>query len=138
MDGRFDVIASGSMLGIHYKEVPSYPVGYVDYLDMYSMDFEEFLWANGISEKSVADLKEYFSERKEVPEAMHQKMMELFKEYIVVGGMPRVVQEFVDTHNFKKVFRIQNDILNDYKDDIAKYAEGAEKTKAENGILRPL
>ena len=120
IDGRFDVIASGSMLGIHYKEVPSYPVGYVDYLDMYSMDFEEFLWANGISEKSVADLKEYFSERKEVPEAMHQKMMELFKEYIVVGGMPRVVQEFVDTHNFKKVFRIQNDILNDYKDDIAK------------------
>lgn len=130
LDGRFDVIASGSMLGIHYKEVPSYPVGYVDYLDMYSMDFEEFLWANGISEKSVADLKEYFSERKEVPEAMHQKMMELFKEYIVVGGMPRVVQEFVDTHNFKKVFRNQNDILNDYKDDIAKYAEGAEKTKA--------
>lgn len=55
-------------------------------------------------------MKEYFSERKEVPEAMHQKMMELFKEYIVVGGMPRVVQEFVDTHNFKKVFRIQNDI----------------------------
>ena len=110
LDGRFDVIASGSMLGIHDKEVPSYPVGYVDYLDMYSMDFEEFLWANGISEKSVADLKEYFSERKEVPEAMHQKMMELFKEYIVVGGMPRVVQQFVDTHNFKKVFRMQHDI----------------------------
>lgn len=130
IDGRFDVVASGSMLGIHYKDVPSYPVGYVDYLDMYSMDFEEFLWANGVKESSVADIREYFEKREPVPDAMHEKMMELFREYIVVGGMPRVVLEFVNTHNFAKVLKIQKGILNDYTDDITKYAEGAEKTKA--------
>lgn len=130
IDGRFDVVASGSMLGIHYKEVPSYPVGYVDYLEMYSMDFEEFLWANGVKESSIKDVREYFEKRKALPEAMHQKMMELFREYIVIGGMPRVVREFVDTHHFAKVLAIQKGILNDYMDDIAKYAEGADKTKA--------
>lgn len=130
IDGRFDVVASGSMLGIHYKDVPSYPVGYVDYLDMYSMDFEEFLWANGVKESSVEDIREYFEKRESVPAAMHDKMMELFREYIVVGGMPRVVLEFVNTHNFAKVFKLQKGILSDYTDDIAKYAEGAEKTKA--------
>ena len=130
IDGRFDVVASGSMLGIHYKDVPSYPVGYVDYLDMYSMDFEEFLWANGVKESSVGDISEYFEKREPVPEAMHDKMMELFREYIVVGGMPRVVLEFVNTHNFAKVLKLQKAILSDYTDDIAKYAEGAEKTKA--------
>lgn len=130
IDGRFDVVASGSMLGIHYKEVPSYPVGYVDYLEMYSMDFEEFLWANGVKESSIQDVREYFEKRKALPEAMHQKMMELFREYIVIGGMPRVVREFVDTHHFAKVLAIQKGILNDYMDDIAKYAEGADKTKA--------
>ncbi len=130
IDGRFDVVASGSMLGIHYKDVPSYPVGYVDYLDMYSMDFEEFLWANGVKESSVGDIREYFEKREPVPEAMHDKMMELFREYIVVGGMPRVVSEFVNTHNFAKVLNLQKGILSDYTDDIAKYAEGAEKTKA--------
>ncbi|MBO5278677.1 MAG: ATP-binding protein [Lachnospiraceae bacterium] len=130
IDGRFDVVASGSMLGIHYKEVPSYPVGYVDYLEMYSMDFEEFLWANDVREESIEDIREYFGKRSPVPEAMHQRMLELFREYIVVGGMPRVVQEFVNSHNFAKVYQIQKGILTDYTDDIAKYAEGAEKTKA--------
>ena len=130
IDGRFDVVASGSMLGIHYKDVPSYPVGYVDYLDLYSMDFEEFLWANSVKEASIQDIREYFEKREAVPEAMHEKMLELFREYIVVGGMPRVVQEFVNTHNFAKVLKLQKGIISDYTDDIAKYAEGAEKTKA--------
>ena len=129
-DGRFDVIASGSMLGINYKDVPSYPVGYVDHLNMYSLDFEEFLWANGVSPGSVADIKEYYDNKKTVPAAMHERMMELFKEYIVIGGMPRAVSEFVDTHNFANVLKIQKAIINDYTDDIAKYAEGAEKAKA--------
>ena len=129
-DGRFDVIASGSMLGINYKDVPSYPVGYVDHLEMYSLDFEEFLWANGISPDSIADIREYYDKKKTVPAAMHERMMELFKEYIVVGGMPRAVYEFVNTHNFANVLKIQKGIINDYTDDIAKYAEGAEKAKA--------
>jgi hypothetical protein len=128
-DGRFDVIASGSMLGINYKEVPSYPVGSVEYLDMYSLDFEEFLWASGVSTDSVSDIKECFDKKKTVPVAMHERMMELFKEYIVVGGMPRVVSEFVTTHNFANVLKIQKAIIEDYKDDITKYAEGAEKAK---------
>jgi predicted AAA+ superfamily ATPase len=129
-DGRFDVIASGSMLGINYKDVPSYPVGYVDYLEMYSLDFEEFLWANGISPISIADIKEYYDKKKTLPSAMHERMMELFREYIVVGGMPRAVNEFVSSHNFSNVMKIQKAIITDYTDDIAKYAEGVEKAKA--------
>jgi predicted AAA+ superfamily ATPase len=128
-DGRFDVIASGSMLGINYKDVPSYPVGYVDHLDMHSLDFEEFLWASGVSAESVAHIKAYYEKKEPVPTAMHERMMELFKEYIVVGGMPRAVYEFATTHNFSNVLRIQKAIINDYYDDIAKYAEGAEKAK---------
>lgn len=130
IDKRFDVIASGSLLGINYKDVPSYPVGYVEHLEMNSLDFEEFLWANGITDKSINDIKEYFLNKETVPLAMHEKMLQLFKEYIVVGGMPRVVNEFVNTHNFKEVIRIQKAIISDYTDDIAKYAEGSEKTKA--------
>ena len=129
-DKRFDVIASGSMLGINYKEVPSYPVGYIDHLEMFSLDFEEFLWANGVSPESVDDIKHYFDSRVQVPAAMHERMLELFKEYIVVGGMPRVVQEFVTTQNFSNVLRLQKGIVLDYLDDIAKYAQGNEKAKA--------
>ncbi|MDR1461711.1 MAG: ATP-binding protein [Azoarcus sp.] len=130
IDGRFDVIASGSMLGIHYKDVPSYPVGYVDTLEMHSLDFEEFLWASGVSPGSIEDIREHFSEKKPAPQAMHDRMMELFKEYMVVGGMPRVVNEFVMTQNFAAVLKLQRAIISDYTDDIAKYAEGAEKAKA--------
>jgi len=129
-DGRFDVIASGSLLGINYKEVSSYPVGYVEHLEMYSLDFEEFLWANGVTSASVADIREYFDERKTVPPAMHERMMELFKEYIVIGGMPRAVDEFITTHNFANVLKVQRGILADYEDDIAKYAKDSEKAKA--------
>jgi predicted AAA+ superfamily ATPase len=118
------------MLGINYKDVPSYPVGYVDQLEMHSLDFEEFLWANGVRPESIEDIHEYYKKIKPVPIAMHERMMELFKEYIVIGGMPRVVQEFVTTHNFADAFRLQKGIISDYADDIGKYAEGAEKTKA--------
>lgn len=130
LDKRFDVIASGSMLGIHYKDVPSYPVGYVETIDMYSLDFEEFLWANGVLPQSIDDIKQYFIKKEKVPLAMHERMLQLFKEYIVVGGMPRAVNEFVTTHNFANVLKIQKSILGDYSDDIAKYAEGSEKAKA--------
>jgi predicted AAA+ superfamily ATPase len=129
-DGRFDVIATGSLLGINYKEVPSYPVGYIEHLEMHSLDFEEFLWANGVTPASVADIKEYFEKREAVPAAMHERMMELFKEYIVVGGMPRAVDEFVTTHSFAGVLKIQRSILADYEDDIARYAKDSEKAKA--------
>lgn len=130
LDKRFDVIASGSLLGINYKEVTSFPVGYTEQVEMYSLDFEEFLWANDITPKSILDIKEYFDKKEVVPLAMHERMINLFKEYIVVGGMPRVVNDFVQNHNFANVLKIQKAIISDYEDDIAKYAEGNEKTKA--------
>lgn len=135
-DGHYDCIATGSLLGISNgrffgnEEPPAYPVGYVEHLDMYSLDFEEYLWARGISEQSIADVKEYFDRKKKVPPAIHDRMMELFREHIVVGGMPRVVQEFVNTGNFNAVLKLQRDIISDYASDIAKYAESAEKVKA--------
>ena len=129
-DGRFDCIATGSLLGIKTKEIPSYPVGYVEHLDMYSLDFEEFLWANDIPVQSITDIRGFFEKKEKVPPAMHDRMMELFREYIVVGGMPKVVQEFADTGNFASVLKLQRDIINDYASDIAKYAEGSEKVKA--------
>jgi len=128
-DRRFDCVATGSLLGIKTKEIPSYPVGYVEHLDMYSLDFEEFLWARGILMQSVADIKGYFERKEKVPPAMHDRMMELLREYIVVGGMPRVVQEFADSGNFSSVLKLQRDIISDYSSDIAKYAEGSEKVK---------
>ncbi len=129
---KIDVIATGSLLGINYKEVPSYPVGYIEHLEMHSLDFEEFCWANGIKEDTFKDLKEYFINLKPVPTAMHNKMLELFKEYIVVGGMPRVVDEYINTHNFANVLNLQKGILIDYENDIIKYAPDSDKTKIKN------
>lgn len=135
IDKRFDVVASGSLLGINYKEVISFPVGYTESLELFSLDFEEFLWANGISKEGVGYLKEYFDKKKSVPIATHERMMELFKEYIIVGGMPRVVSKFVETHNFNEVLEIQKEIVRNYLDDIAKYAIGTEKAKARECFL---
>lgn len=130
LDGRFDVIASGSLLGINYGEVSSFPVGYTDRLAMHSLDFEEFLWACGIGQETVDFLRQCFNERRPVPQAMHERMMRLFREYIVTGGMPRVVRAFAAHRDFGEALRIQRAILADYEDDIAKYAKGSEKTKA--------
>jgi predicted AAA+ superfamily ATPase len=129
-DGRYDVIATGSMLGMSYKEVSSFPVGYIEHLEMHSLDFEEFLWANQITNDQIANLRELFEKKKQAPPAIHDRMMELFKEYIVVGGMPAVVSKYAETKHFGEVLRIQRGIVRDYLDDIAKYAEGPEKTKA--------
>ena len=129
-DARFDVIASGSLLGINYGEVSSFPVGYTDQIEMRSMDFEEFCWAMGVSQDAFDDLRGYFEHLKTVPEATHTKMMQLFKEHIVVGGMPAAVASFSENTDFGRVLRIQRAITNDYLDDIAKYARDAEKAKA--------
>lgn len=122
-------------IGINYKEVISFPVGYTESLELFSLDFEEFLWANGISKEGVGYLKEYFDKKESVPIATHERMMELFKEYIIVGGMPRVVSKFVETHNFNEVLEIQKEIVRNYLDDIAKYAIGTEKAKARECFL---
>ncbi|MDY4787867.1 MAG: ATP-binding protein [Bacilli bacterium] len=130
LDKRFDVIASGSLLGINYEQVSSYPTGYVEFLEMYPLTFKEFLWANGVDENVISILKDCFENKKQVNEAMNLKMMEYFKQYIVVGGMPNVVDTFINNHNFGEVLNLQKNILIDYKNDIAKYAISTEKVKA--------
>lgn len=130
LDGRFDVIASGSMLGLRYREVASYPTGYVDYLDMHPLSFREFLWANGVGDGITDMLKTRFETKTPVSEAAHSLLQRLFRQYVVVGGMPAVVSKFVKNHDYAEALRTQRSILRDYRDDIAKYAEGTEKIKA--------
>ncbi|OZG61924.1 ATP/GTP-binding protein [Bifidobacterium lemurum] len=130
LDGRYDVIASGSLLGINYEEVSSFPAGYVDRETMYSLDFEEFLWAMGQDSSTIAYLRGLYDRREQVPAAVNDSMMDNLRQYIAVGGMPRVVQSFADDHDYDRVLRIQRALLDDYRDDIAKYAEGREKAKA--------
>ncbi len=121
-DGRYDYIESGSLLGVRYKEVPSYPVGYEKILNMYPMDFEEFCIASGLNPNVITYLEECF-EKKEAPtEAIHTKMLELFRYYLITGGMPDVVKTFFETHNIGKVVEIQNSILELYRKDITKYS----------------
>ncbi|MDR0596236.1 MAG: ATP-binding protein [Clostridiales Family XIII bacterium] len=134
-DGRFDVIATGSMLGMSYKDVASFPVGFVERMEMHSLDFEEFLWANGVSHEHIEMLRDCFESMSPVPPAMHERMLGLFREYIVVGGMPEVVDKYVGSHHFGEVLALQRGIVRDYTDDIAKYAEGSEKAKARECFL---
>lgn len=130
LDGRYDVIATGSLLGVKgYGEPKSVPVGYETMLTMVPMDFEEFLWANGIDEKLIALLKDCVTEEKPVPEALHTKMRMLLLQYVVVGGMPAVVQNFVDHHNMAQVLQMQRDITMSYEDDMMKYAPDRDKVR---------
>lgn len=128
-DNRIDCIASGSMLGMAYKRMTSFPVGYVDRIYMNSLDFEEFCWANGLSVEAISYLKEDFENLKTINSSTHTRMLELFKEYIIVGGMPKVVNNYIKNHHFGLVLKEQRKILNDYRDDIVKYANNLESPK---------
>lgn len=130
-DGRYDVIATGSSLGIEYKTGTSYPVGSVETRVLYSLDFEEFLWANGIEENVIAYIHDCFTARQPVSYAIHERMMKLLREYMTVGGMPEIVSEYVTNHNMNEVDRLQRQIYNDYINDIAHYAPPEIKIKAE-------
>jgi len=122
-DGRFDYIESGSLLGIGYKDVSSYPVGFEEQVAMYPLDFEEFLWAKGIVPEVVSRLREAYDEVRPVDDFLHETMMKVYREYLVVGGMPAVVAAFTENDDFSKTLKIQNSILNSYRDDISKYAD---------------
>lgn len=135
VDNRYDVITSGSLLGIDYKRASSYPVGYVDYLKMYGIDFEEFLWGIGISEDMIANLCGYLQRRAVIPEAIHLQMMQYYRQYIAIGGMPEAVQKYIDTKDFRDVDVIQRSLLQGYQYDIAHYATAEEKVKAEKCYL---
>lgn len=136
-DGRYDIIASGSLLGLNYAEdgdeqvenPASIPVGYETYLTMYSLDFEEFLWAEGYGGEAIEVLKEYFENIEKIPKVINDKFEQLFREYIIVGGMPEVVNDYANNHDFTRVDKIQQRILRDYRFDISKHAKGAEKVK---------
>ena len=135
VDNRYDVITSGSLLGIDYKRASSYPVGYVDYLKMYGIDFEEFLWGIGISEDMIANLCGYLQRRAVIPEVIHLQMMQYYRQYIAIGGMPEAVQKYIDTKDFRDVDVIQRSLLQGYQYDIAHYATAEEKVKAEKCYL---
>lgn len=136
-DGRYDVIASGSLLGLAYgkdadkdvEEVESVPVGYEKPLVMYSLDFEEFLWAYGYSSDTVEYLKNFFSSKEKIPFEVNERFEAILNEYLVVGGMPEVVADFMEHKDFTRVQEIQDKILASYADDISQHAKGAEKVK---------
>ena len=130
LDGRYDVIGTGSLLGVrgYGKEPKSIPVGYETTIDMSPLDFEEFLWANGISEVVIDSLRKNIRAVTPVPEALHKKMRQLLLQYTVVGGMPDVVQTFVDTKRLDEVLNMQRDIVRSYEDDMIKYANQKDKS----------
>ena len=128
-DGRFDVICSGSLMGINYKEIESNSVGNkIDY-NMYSMDFEEFLWAKGYKKEQIEELYQCMIEMKPLSTVQYNVMMENFKEYMIVGGMPAIVNRFVTQKNYSGILGMQKQILLDYEEDITKYARGLDQGK---------
>ena len=135
LDNRYDVIGSGSLLGINYKEVSSFPVGYERQIEMHSLDFEEFLWGLGISDDVISNLKTYFEKPSQIPESIHSSMTTYLRKYMIVGGMPAVVNKYLETNNFNEVHSQQQMILNEYLNDIAKYAPTSDKPKARNCYL---
>ena len=131
-DGRYDVICSGSLMGINYKEIESNSVGNkIDY-EMYSMDFEEFLWAKGYSDEQIEEMYSYMVKCEPLPQVMYKVMMENFQEYMLVGGMPEIVKKFVDDKNYSGILEMQKQIILDYKEDITKYATGADQARILN------
>ena len=128
-DGRFDVIGTGSLLGVkgYGKQPKSIPVGSETLIEMHPLDFEEFLWANNITPQIIDVLKGHLSDEKPVQEALHKKMHRLLLQYIVVGGMPEVVKTFVNTKQMNSVLALQRDIVHSYEDDMVKYADDADK-----------
>jgi len=120
-EGSYRYILSGSLLGVDLKDIRSVPVGYMDTVEMYPLDFEEFAVANGVSERVLRTLEEAFFQEKEVDSLIHDKMMELFRLYLIVGGMPAVVTKYLETNNLQEVIREQRSILEAYKKDIGKY-----------------
>ena len=129
LDGRYDVIGIGSLLGVrgYGKEPRSVPVGSETVMDMYPLDFEEFLWANGIEDRMIDVLRNCLQKETPVQEALQNRMRELLLQYTVVGGMPEAVQTFVDTKRADEVLRIQRDIIRSYEDDMVKYADRKDK-----------
>lgn len=126
---NYHIIAAGSLLGVAiHREKYFFPVGKVDELNMYPMDFEEFLWAMG-KEQLAAMIREHYSKNLEIPQAIHNLAIELYLKYFIVGGMPEAVEKFIETDSFLRAQQIQNKILNEYIADMTKYADPAKSVK---------
>ena len=132
IDGRFDVICSGSMLGINYRKIESNSVGYKSDYEMFSMDFEEFLWAKGYDDVFVEEMLEHMQNLTPFNEVEMAVCSELFLDYCILGGMPAVVREFIEKGNFEGSLEVQRQLIADYKEDIRKYAEGMDQTRILN------
>ena len=132
LDGRYDVICSGSLMGINYKEIESNSVGYKEDYEMYSMDFEEFLWAKGYSDDFIEELYQHMRDVKPFSQLQMDVLYELFRDYVVVGGMPEVVKTYILNKNFSGVLSMQRQLLIDYEEDITKYVEGLDKAKVKS------
>ena len=131
-DGRYDVICSGSLMGINYKEIESNSVGNKEDYIMRSLDFEEFLWAKGYKNEQIDDLYKHMIELTPLSSTQYSVMMSNFKDYMIVGGMPAIVSKYIENKNFSGVLKMQQQILLDYEEDITKYAGGLDKTKILN------
>ncbi len=121
-DKRYDVICSGSLMGINYNEIESNSVGNKEDYEMYSMDFEEFLWAKGYKEEQIEDMYEHMRQLKPFSKLELSVMFENFKEYMIIGGMPAIVNSFVKNNNYSGTLKMQKQIILDYEEDITKYA----------------
>ena len=131
-DGRYDVICSGSLMGINYNEIESNSVGYKEDYEMYSLDFEEFLWAKGYKDEQIEDLYRNMAGVKPLSQLVLDVMFENFREYMVLGGMPAVVWSFIQKKNYSGTLNLQRQILLDYEEDITKYAGGLDHGKILN------
>lgn len=138
LDGRYDVICTGSLLGVNGYKTPaekaeeeeaSIPVGFEDIVNMYPMDFEEWLWANGIKDIHIEYLKKCMKNETPIEDAFHNRFSELLYQYIIVGGMPEVVSTFIETKQIGKILTVQRRIIDDYKADMVKYALPADKSR---------
>ena len=131
-DGRYDVICSGSLMGINYNEIESNSVGNKEDYEMYSMDFEEFLWAKGYKEEQIENLYEHMKNVIPFSETELSVMFDNFKEYMIIGGMPAIVNSFVQNNNYSGTLKMQKQIIQDYEEDITKYAGGLDQGKILN------
>ena len=127
LKGNYDVILSGSMLGLNYRRIESNSVGYKEDFEMTSMDFEEFLWANGINDAVIDSVRTCFEKETPVPDGIHKAMMELLYRYVIVGGLPEVVNCFLETKNIELIYKVQRNLIGEYEEDMVKYADDSDK-----------
>ena len=128
-DGRYDVICSGSLMGLYYQQIESNSVGYKTDYEMYSLDFEEFLWAKGYDEHFINDLYQHMVELKPLSNMQMDVLGGLFSDYMILGGMPEVVNRYIESGQFSGLLLLQRQLLQDYEEDITKYASGFDKAK---------